>query len=68
MIICRDKGRLPALLPAVPIDGRTLHILSRLWQFAGVTPVMTRKKLVQSLVISHFLYCDVIYSRASVEA
>jgi hypothetical protein len=27
MIICRDKGRMPALLPAVPIDGRTLpHI------------------------------------------
>jgi hypothetical protein len=42
-------------------------------QFADVMPVMTRKKLVQSLVIFHFLYCeshtncDVIYSRASVE-
>jgi hypothetical protein len=42
-------------------------VLSRLWQFADVTPVMTRKKLVQSLVISHILYCDVIYSHASVE-
>jgi hypothetical protein len=42
-------------------------VLSRLWQFADVTPVMTRKKLVQSLLIPHFLYCDVIYSRASVE-
>jgi hypothetical protein len=29
-------------------------VLSRLWQFANVTPVMTRKKLVQSLVIPHF--------------
>jgi hypothetical protein len=35
-------------------------VLSRLWQFFDVTPVMTRKKLVQSLVIPHFLYCDVI--------
>jgi hypothetical protein len=32
-----------------------------------VTLVMTRKKLVQSLVIPRFLYCNVIYSRASVE-
>jgi hypothetical protein len=36
-------------------------VLNRLWHFADVTPVMTRKKLVQSLVIPHFLYCDVIY-------
>jgi hypothetical protein len=42
-------------------------VLSRLWQFADVTPVMKRKKLVKSLVIPHFLYCDVIYSRVSVE-
>jgi hypothetical protein len=43
-------------------------VLSRHWQFADVTPpVMTRKKLVQSLLIPHVLYCDVIYSRASVE-
>jgi hypothetical protein len=42
-------------------------LLSRLWQFADVTPVMTQKRLVQSLVIPHFLYCDVIYSRASVD-
>jgi hypothetical protein len=32
-----------------------------------VTPVITRKKLFQSLVIPHFLYCDVIDSHASVK-
>jgi hypothetical protein len=72
MIICRDRGRLPALLPAVLVDGRTVpyclamdnrfswrgqvNLLLLLSQFADVTPVMTRKKLVQYLVILHFFY------------
>jgi hypothetical protein len=42
-------------------------VLCRFWQFADVTPVMTRKKLVQSLVSPHFLNCNVIHSRPSVE-
>jgi hypothetical protein len=77
MIICRDRSRLLALLPAVLVDERTVpynasvtnlglsmdnrfswhdkvncdrrnvgFVLSRLWQFADVTPVMTRKKFV----------------------
>jgi hypothetical protein len=39
-------------------------VWGRLWHFADVTG----KKLVQTLVIPNFLYCDVIYLRASVEA
>jgi hypothetical protein len=41
-------------------------VLSRLWHFAGVTPILTRKKLVQSLIVPLFLYCDVVYSQSSV--
>jgi hypothetical protein len=36
MIICRYRGRLPALLPAVLIDGRTL-VLQWTIDFRGVT-------------------------------
>jgi hypothetical protein len=39
-------------------------VLSRLWQ--GVTPILTRRRLVQSLIVSLFLYCDVVYSQSSV--
>jgi hypothetical protein len=42
--------------------------VSRLWHFADVTPVLTRKQLVQSLIVPYFLYCDVIYSLASAGA
>jgi hypothetical protein len=95
MIICRDRGRLPALLPVVLVDGRTVPYSTSVknlgltmdnrfsWrytrlivlggmlvfrieldsgQFDDVTPIMTRKKLVQSPVIPHFLYCDVIFA------
>jgi hypothetical protein len=38
-----------------------------LCHFAGVTPILTRKRLVQSLIVPLFLYCDVVYSHLSVE-
>jgi hypothetical protein len=38
---------------------------SRLWHYADVTPVLTRKRLVQSLIVPYILYCDFIYSHAS---
>jgi hypothetical protein len=47
--------------------GGIFFVLSRLWRFADLTSVMTRKKLVHSLVIPNLLYCDVIYTGASVE-
>jgi Reverse transcriptase (RNA-dependent DNA polymerase)/Endonuclease-reverse transcriptase len=41
-------------------------VLSRLWHFADVTPTLTRRRLVQSLIVPLFLYCDVVYSQSSV--
>jgi hypothetical protein len=35
-------------------------VLSRLWHFAGVTPILTQRRLVQSLIVPLFLYCDVV--------
>jgi hypothetical protein len=42
-------------------------VLSRLWHFADVTPVETRRRLVQSLAIPLFLYCDVVFSQSSAD-
>jgi Reverse transcriptase (RNA-dependent DNA polymerase) len=42
-------------------------VLSRLWHFSDVTPLATRRRLVQSLIVPLLLYCDVIYSQTSAE-
>jgi hypothetical protein len=42
-------------------------VLSRLRYFADVTPLETRMRLVQSLVVLLLMYWDVIYSQSSVE-
>jgi hypothetical protein len=47
------------------IRRRVNFALSRLWHYADVTLVLTRKRLVQSLIVPYFIYCDVIYSHAS---
>jgi hypothetical protein len=47
------------------IRRRVNFALSRLWHYADVTPVLTRKRLVQPLIVPYCLYCDVIYSQAS---
>jgi hypothetical protein len=39
-------------------------VLSRLWHFAGATPILTRRGFVQSLIVPLFLYCDVVYSQS----
>jgi hypothetical protein len=98
MIICRDQGRLPSLIPQIKLNGSSIEYsskvtnlgltmddrfswlpqatevrnkvnfaLSRLWHFADVTPLETRLQLVKSLVLSHFLYCDVIFSQTFCE-
>jgi hypothetical protein len=47
------------------IRKRVKFALSRLWHYADVTPVLTLKRLVQSLIMPYFLFCDVIYSHTS---
>jgi hypothetical protein len=32
--------------------------------FCGLTPILTHKRLVQSLIVPLFLYCDVVYSQS----
>jgi hypothetical protein len=44
---------------------RVNFALRRLWHYADVTPVLTRKRLLQSLIVLYFLYFHVIYSHAS---
>jgi hypothetical protein len=39
--------------------------LKRLWPMAHFTPIETRKKLVTSLIVPQFLYCDVVYSKTT---
>jgi hypothetical protein len=29
-------------------------VLSRLWHFVGVTPILTRRRLVESLIVPYF--------------
>jgi Reverse transcriptase (RNA-dependent DNA polymerase) len=41
------------------------YTLKRLWPMAHFTPIETRKKLVTSLIIPQFLYCDVIFSKTA---
>jgi hypothetical protein len=41
------------------IRRRVNFALSSLWHYADVTPVLTRKRLVQSLIVSYFFNCDV---------
>jgi hypothetical protein len=98
MVICRDQGRLPSVLPQLKLNGASItyspkvnklgllmdhrfswlpqandvrkkvnFILSRLWHFADVTPMETRMKLVKSLDLPKFLYCDMIYSQTFCE-
>jgi Reverse transcriptase (RNA-dependent DNA polymerase) len=42
-----------------------LFTLKRLWTMSQFTPLQTRHKLVTSLVIPQFLYCDVIFSKST---
>jgi uncharacterized membrane protein len=42
-----------------------LRRVKRLWHYADIKSVLTRKRLVQSLIVPYFLYCDVIYSHTS---
>jgi hypothetical protein len=35
-------------------------VLSRLWHFAGVTPILTRRRLVQSLIVD-FLRLYIVF-------
>jgi hypothetical protein len=37
-------------------------VLSRLWHFADTMPILMRRKLVNSLIVSLFLYYDVVHS------
>jgi hypothetical protein len=39
--------------------------LKRLWPMSQFTPIQTRQKLVTSLIVPQFLYCDVIFSKSS---
>jgi hypothetical protein len=36
--------------------------MKRLWPIAQFTPIQTHQKLVTSLIVPQFLYCDVIFS------
>jgi hypothetical protein len=39
--------------------------LKQLWPMSQFTPIQTRQKLVTSLIVPQFLYCDVIFSKSS---
>jgi hypothetical protein len=71
MILCRDHGRLPSPVPSLRLPSsfrrKVGFVLSRLWHFADVTPLATRMRLVQSLVVPLLMYCDVMYSQSSAE-
>jgi hypothetical protein len=40
--------------------------LKQLWPMSQFTPIQTCQKVVTSLIVPHFLYCDVIFSKSSV--
>jgi hypothetical protein len=40
-------------------------IVKRLWPMVHFTPIKTRKKLVTSLIVPQFLYCDVVFSKTT---
>jgi hypothetical protein len=40
--------------------------LKRLWTMSHFTPLQTRHKLVTSLIVPQFLYCDAIFSKSTV--
>jgi hypothetical protein len=54
MIICKNHGLLPFLVPGLRFSGCNI-------------PYTTRMRLVQSLLVPLLMYCDVIYSQSSVE-
>jgi hypothetical protein len=39
--------------------------LKRLWTMSQFTPIQTRQKLVTSLIVPQFLYCDFIFAKSS---
>jgi hypothetical protein len=41
------------------------YTLRRLWPMADFTPVATRRKLVTTLNVPQFLYCDIIFCKTS---
>jgi hypothetical protein len=41
------------------------YTLRRLWPMAHFTPTETRRRLVVSLIVPQFLYCDVIFAKSS---
>jgi hypothetical protein len=43
-----------------------LFTLKRLWTMSTFMPMETRHKLVTSLIVPQFLYCDVIFSNSTV--
>jgi hypothetical protein len=47
------------------IGRNVFYTLSRLWHMADFTPVETRRKLVTSLIVPLFYYCDIIFCRSS---
>jgi hypothetical protein len=65
MIICREQGRLPSHVPELRLNGDLVVYTNKvrylggsfrdqandiLWHYADVTPVLTRKRLVQMLL------------------
>jgi hypothetical protein len=42
-----------------------LFTLKHLWTMSNFTPMETRHKLVTSLIVPQFLYCDVIFSKST---
>jgi hypothetical protein len=44
---------------------KVFFTLKRLWPMSQFTPIQTRQKLVTSLIVPQFLYCDVIFSQSS---
>jgi hypothetical protein len=44
---------------------KVLFTLKRLWIMSNFTPMEMRHKSVTSLILSQFLYCDVIFSKST---
>jgi hypothetical protein len=44
---------------------KVIFTLKRLWTMSQFTPLKTRHKLVTTLIIPQFLYCDVIFSKST---
>lgn len=44
------------------LSSKIHFLLRRLWKFAYLTPLQTKIKLIKSLFMPHFIYCDVVFA------